>query len=262
MSISRWLCTRHDYVIKWIHFPRYWLFVRGIHRSPVNSPHKGQWHGALMFSLICVWINDWVNTGEAGDLRRYRAHYAVTVMGVLTCFVVFWHQSVVVSLLLSWITFWTPRSHYNHCVAGIRNWNLCHIDILRHFQATYYTVDSPHGYCVPDDAHTIRANISCLWGPRLKSPRPTYEYTACVIAWMYWILITYLRDTYLVNNFQYAEIGLKQSQLIMNTDFIKMFSPMGYWSSHSINIIYNSSFILLSLHIFKCSSYQEQFKSD
>ena len=29
-------------------------FVRGIHRSPVNSPHKGQWHGALMFSLICA----------------------------------------------------------------------------------------------------------------------------------------------------------------------------------------------------------------
>ena len=31
------------------HFPRYWPFVRGIHRSPVNSPHKGQWRGALMF---------------------------------------------------------------------------------------------------------------------------------------------------------------------------------------------------------------------
>ena len=28
---------------------------------PVNSPHKGQWRGALMFSLICVWINGWVN---------------------------------------------------------------------------------------------------------------------------------------------------------------------------------------------------------
>ena len=36
-------------------FPRYWPFMRGIHRSPVNSPHKGQWRGALMFSLICVW---------------------------------------------------------------------------------------------------------------------------------------------------------------------------------------------------------------
>ena len=70
----------HDDVIKWKHFPRYWPFVRGIHRSPVNSPHKGQWHGAFMFSLICVWINDWVNNREAGHLRRYRAHYDVIVM--------------------------------------------------------------------------------------------------------------------------------------------------------------------------------------
>ena len=38
----------HDDVIKWKHFPRYWPFVRGIHRSPVNSSHKGQWRGALM----------------------------------------------------------------------------------------------------------------------------------------------------------------------------------------------------------------------
>ena len=70
----------HDDVIKWKHFLRYWPFVRGIHRSPVNSPHKGQWRGALMFSLICVWINRWVNSREAGDLRRHRAHYEVTVM--------------------------------------------------------------------------------------------------------------------------------------------------------------------------------------
>ena len=70
----------HDDVIKWKHFPRYWLFVRGIHRWPVNSPHKGQWRGALIFSLICAWINGWVNNREAGDLRRHRAHYDVTVM--------------------------------------------------------------------------------------------------------------------------------------------------------------------------------------
>ena len=44
---------------------------------PVNSPHKGQWRGALMFSLICTWINGWVNNGEAVDLRRHRAHYDV-----------------------------------------------------------------------------------------------------------------------------------------------------------------------------------------
>ena len=38
-----------DDVIKWKHFPRYWHSVRGIHRWPVNSPHKGQWHGAWCF---------------------------------------------------------------------------------------------------------------------------------------------------------------------------------------------------------------------
>ena len=47
----------HDDVIKWKPFPRYWPFVRGIHRSPVNSPHKGQWHATLTFSLICDRIN-------------------------------------------------------------------------------------------------------------------------------------------------------------------------------------------------------------
>ena len=47
---------------------------------PVNSPHKGQWRGALMFTLICVWINGWVNNLDADDLRRYRGHYDVIVM--------------------------------------------------------------------------------------------------------------------------------------------------------------------------------------
>ena len=70
----------HDDVIKWSHFPRYWPFVRGIHRPPVNSPHKGQWRGTLMFTLICARINGWVNNCEAGDLRRNRAHYDVIVM--------------------------------------------------------------------------------------------------------------------------------------------------------------------------------------
>ena len=41
--------VNYDDVIKWKHFPRYWSFVRGIHVSRANSPHKGQWHGALMY---------------------------------------------------------------------------------------------------------------------------------------------------------------------------------------------------------------------
>ena len=77
-----WLSSSNDYddVIKWKHFPRYWPFVRETHRSPVNSPHKGQWRGALMSSLICASMNDWVNNREAGDLRRHRTHFDVTEM--------------------------------------------------------------------------------------------------------------------------------------------------------------------------------------
>ena len=50
----------HDDVIKRKHFLRYWPFVWGIRRSPVNSPHKGQWRGALIFSLNWAWTNEWM----------------------------------------------------------------------------------------------------------------------------------------------------------------------------------------------------------
>ena len=44
----------HDDVIKWKHFPRYWPFVWGLHRTPVNSPNKGQRRGVLVFSSVCA----------------------------------------------------------------------------------------------------------------------------------------------------------------------------------------------------------------
>ena len=70
----------HDDVMKWKHFPRYWPIVRGIHRSPVNSPHKDQWRGALMFCLICAWINRdvWFET----PLRSLWRH----------CYDIFWFE--------------------------------------------------------------------------------------------------------------------------------------------------------------------------
>ena len=70
----------HDDVIKWKHFSLYWPFVRGIHLSSVDSPQKGQWRRALMFSLICAWTNGWANNHDAGDLRCHRAHYDVILM--------------------------------------------------------------------------------------------------------------------------------------------------------------------------------------
>ena len=73
-------CKQHDDVIKWKNAPRYWPFVRGIHRSPMNFPHKGQWRGSLMLSVICAWIKDWVNNREGCDLRRHHVNYDVIVM--------------------------------------------------------------------------------------------------------------------------------------------------------------------------------------
>ena len=43
-------------------------------------PQKGQWRGALIFSLICAWTNGWANNRDAGNLRLHCAHYDVTVM--------------------------------------------------------------------------------------------------------------------------------------------------------------------------------------
>ena len=80
VPFSRAATQWNDYVIKWKHFPRYWLFVRGIHLSPVISPHKDRWRGTLMFPLFCAWTNRWVNNRDAGDLRRHRAHYDVILM--------------------------------------------------------------------------------------------------------------------------------------------------------------------------------------
>ena len=55
-----------------------------IHRSPMNSPHKGQSHGAFIFPLICAWTNGWVNNRDTCDLRRHRAHHGVTLMNSST----------------------------------------------------------------------------------------------------------------------------------------------------------------------------------
>ena len=74
----------HIYISWWRHqmetFSALLAICAGNSPVPVNFPHKSQWRGALMFSLICVWINGWVNNHEAGDLRRYRIHYDVIVM--------------------------------------------------------------------------------------------------------------------------------------------------------------------------------------
>ena len=105
----------HDDVIKWKHFPRYWPFVRGIHRSPVNSPHRGQWRGTLMFTLICARINGSVNNGEAGDLRRNRAHYDVIATQRLPKIRICFHPR-------KWDT---TKTHLRNSPSVTPPWSLC-----------------------------------------------------------------------------------------------------------------------------------------
>ena len=92
-----WCCVSIIYIlddiIKWKHFPCHWPFVRGIHQSPVDSPHKDQWHRTLIFSLICAWTNHWANNWDAGDLRCHCTHYHIIVIlfyNILTYAICLW----------------------------------------------------------------------------------------------------------------------------------------------------------------------------
>ena len=138
----------HDDVIKWKHFPRNWPFVRGIHRYPVNSPHKGQWRGALMFSLIRVRINGcflWstpeVNNREAGDVRRQHGHYDVIVM--VCCISV--HDSTrkscikVIILVCGWCQ---PISSKSKCPIQV-----CVFQIFHIFLPVVYQHKMQTGFC-------------------------------------------------------------------------------------------------------------------
>ena len=84
IKCNKYLIVLRPFCAWWRHqmeqFPHYWPFVRGIPRWPVDSPHKGQWGGPLIFSLIFGWTNGWAHNRDAGDMRRHRVHYDATVI--------------------------------------------------------------------------------------------------------------------------------------------------------------------------------------
>ena len=132
----------HDDVIKWKHFPRYCPFVRGNHRWPVVPPHKGQWRGAFMFSLISTWTNGWANNRHAGDLRIHRAHYDVTEMvtswlntwfvpwiSMMICRLSFYHDTCINyltkhSYMYMWLN-WTLVTSKPRFITSIMIMNAC-----------------------------------------------------------------------------------------------------------------------------------------
>ena len=68
---NEFILVQHAAVAWWRHqmetFSALLALCAGNSPVQVTSPHKGQWRGALMFSLVYAWINDWINNREAGD---------------------------------------------------------------------------------------------------------------------------------------------------------------------------------------------------
>ena len=106
--LSNWSmkCVAFHYdVIKWKHFPRYWPFVRGIHRSPLNSPHKGQWRGTLMF-FFNLRLDKWLS-------KQPRRHWLETPSRSL------WrHCNVIVWIRIYRASPFIPRWYWYHSATG------------------------------------------------------------------------------------------------------------------------------------------------
>ena len=138
-------------------FPRNWPFVQGIHQSLVNSPHKGQWRGALMFSLICVWINDQVNNREAGDLRRYHVHYDLIVMSsshFKISIKVWWHDYCALHWIPKGLDNWVCRYEQTILLLNM-NWDILHM--VTFFRDTCYIKSNLFSLCPKQgiDTHCI-----------------------------------------------------------------------------------------------------------
>ena len=146
-------------------FPRYWPFVLGIHRSPVNFSHKGQWRGTLMFSLICARINGWVNNREAGDLRRHRAHDDVIV-------IILRLRRPPASWIEGLMTWWHKQRVLMH---GHQGWNVRHG--LCHIYMIYVYIWIVYSFCLFCCLFIIvTTQFVALYKPCKPKPKPsTYD---------------------------------------------------------------------------------------
>ena len=110
LMLSHKYTMMHDDFIKWTHFPRYWPFVWGVHRSPVNSPHKGQdvfFDLRLNKRLSKQWWGRWFETLSC-PLWRHSNGYFIQ-------YVYFWHPMAV----------WP---HFPHPVPSAAKWRLFCLD--------------------------------------------------------------------------------------------------------------------------------------
>ena len=143
---STTLRAAHDDVIRWKHFPRYWPFVRGNQQSLVNSPHKSQWRGALMFSLICARINGWVNNREAGS----KDNVVLRLVNELdiSIFARYIHPNIIISMFsMQRFQSVSKPDGQKRCTMPIINWSY-----------TSYLVEKADGACFTRDVVVSKAH--------------------------------------------------------------------------------------------------------
>ena len=117
--------------------------------SPITGefPHKGQWRGALMFSLIRAWTNGWANYRDAGDLRRHRDHYDVTVMGKRLS---------------------THGSHQQKHHKPVSNWTPRNIFQLISFETQMFPFKKMHLKCrLPNADHFVTASLNVIFSTKI-----------------------------------------------------------------------------------------------
>ena len=143
----------HDDVTRWKHLPRYWPFVRGIHRSSVDSPHKSQRRGALMFSLICARTNSWASTRYAGDLGR--------------------HDVIVMEIVMYWYTHFWNCTRTNDCVpAALTDINKFWCDIIM-WTPRFLVLDSGWQNCwLRKSARRVLLRMDVIHPPPPPPPPP------------------------------------------------------------------------------------------
>ena len=120
-----WIWSKHLYngVIKWKTNPRYWPFVRGIHRSPVNSPHKAS--DAELWCFLCSPLNkhsskqslDW--WFETLSRPLWRPHNGEIWVECRAFHFIMWHCLLMVTIQLcgkNVIVFINPRQYFKRHV--------------------------------------------------------------------------------------------------------------------------------------------------
>ena len=89
----------HNDVMTWKCFLHYWPFVWGIHRSPVDSPHKGPEMQRFDVFFCLFAISCWTNSPVASDFRCLNSH--VTLQEWFW-YITFWSLSFWKKIFLFW----------------------------------------------------------------------------------------------------------------------------------------------------------------